>query len=273
MPRRVKKPLVKPELRRQWFRRFEEDGESAAQIAKSDEYDVRTVRKQIELSRQEREAREARSVVLRHALEEHYKDLLKFSENLLSALTTDSPVPLPQRHDPMWSALREHMPRSPIWKGIDRWEHLRTELTKLQEQGAARLLEEFESNTRLQLASGFDEPGVWLNNLRDAVGHRMRLLAGGGSPELFAFSTTATPEGWKVIHYGAWYCGTVPPEQEGEVKELITGLMNQAGNSPECISMEQKISELRKVESNMSQELTTIRLRRVVPGRCRYCPI
>ena len=33
MPKRVKKPAVRPEVRRQWFKRFEEDGESPPEIA------------------------------------------------------------------------------------------------------------------------------------------------------------------------------------------------------------------------------------------------
>ncbi len=51
---RIKKPAVRPELRREWLRRNETEGESPPEIAKQDGYDVRTVRKQIEIERQER---------------------------------------------------------------------------------------------------------------------------------------------------------------------------------------------------------------------------
>ena len=82
MAKRIKKPLVMPEKRREWYKRSEEEGESAPQIAKADKYDVRTVRKQIEIEKQEREIREARSVVLRSALENHYRDLCRYAEGL-----------------------------------------------------------------------------------------------------------------------------------------------------------------------------------------------
>ena len=89
MAKRIKKPLVRPEKQREWLRRHEIGGESPMEIAKSDKYDVRTVRKYIELERQERERREARSIVLRQALEEHYRDLCNFAQQLDSEASTD----------------------------------------------------------------------------------------------------------------------------------------------------------------------------------------
>ena len=87
MARRIKKGAVRPELCKQWLRRFEEDGESPPHIAEADGYDVRTVRKQIEKAMQEREMREARVMVLRDALEKHYKDLYTFAETLDSSIS------------------------------------------------------------------------------------------------------------------------------------------------------------------------------------------
>ena len=91
MKKRTRKPPVRPEVARKWLKRYEEDGESPPQIAQSDGFDVRTVRKQLELMRHEREVREARQVVLRKALESHYADLCSFAENLRAALSGDTP--------------------------------------------------------------------------------------------------------------------------------------------------------------------------------------
>ena len=111
MVKRIRKPAVKPEVRRQWLRRYEEEGESPPQIARADSYDVRTVRKQIGAERQERERRDARSVVLRHALEQHYADLYSFAQKLDLQLTMEGSTLDMMRGDRMWSALREHLPR------------------------------------------------------------------------------------------------------------------------------------------------------------------
>ena len=82
MKRRTKKDPVKPDKRHEWLRRNEQNGESPPQIAAADGFDVRTVRKQIQIAREEREAREARGAVLRNAVELHYKDLCGVAEDV-----------------------------------------------------------------------------------------------------------------------------------------------------------------------------------------------
>ena len=131
MTRRIKKPAVKPELRREWLQRHDEEGQSPPEIANADGYDVRTVRKQLEIERQERERREARSIVLRQALEKHYADLCCFVQKLDSHIVGEKGSPSTMRSDPMWSALEEHLPRSTIWKKLDRWEGVWAEIERL----------------------------------------------------------------------------------------------------------------------------------------------
>ena len=81
MAKRIRKPAIKPEQRLDWLRRYE-DGESPPKIAENDKVDVRTVRKHIEMAKQEREVKEARSMVLRNALELHYRDLCDCAKKL-----------------------------------------------------------------------------------------------------------------------------------------------------------------------------------------------
>ena len=274
MAKKVKKSALSPEIRRQWFRRFEEAGELPPQIAEADGYDVRTVRKHIELARQEREAREARSLVLRQALELHYKDLVEFAERLERALTMNSPDLLPpMRGNPMSSALREHIPRSPIWKGLDRWAYLRTELTRLKEGATTRLLQRLESGHTYQLASGSHEPGLCLAPIRTLIGNRLMDLAQGASPAPEQPTSSVSQDGLVLINYGGLHCAAVQPEQESNASELISNVMNECTDSPECKNMEQTMSELQTLRTKLGEELTTIRLRRLVPGRCRSCPI
>src|SRR3990172_13244490 len=103
-----KKPPVTPETYRGWLGRVER-GESARAIAEAEHYDLRTVRKNIERTRQEQEMKEARSAVLRQALERHYEDLIAFAGKLQQALGGQT-VPLPARSDRMWAALQKHLP-------------------------------------------------------------------------------------------------------------------------------------------------------------------
>ena len=82
MAKRVKKPPVKPEKRLEWLQRFEKDGETLTHIAETDKFDIRTVRKHVELARMERDVHQARTEVLRNALESHYSDLLGTVRNI-----------------------------------------------------------------------------------------------------------------------------------------------------------------------------------------------
>ena len=72
---------VNPELRQEWLRRYEKEGELPTQIAK-DGWDPRTVRKGIQQAREEREAQLIRREVLGRALTEHYHELIEHTQRL-----------------------------------------------------------------------------------------------------------------------------------------------------------------------------------------------
>ena len=124
MEKRIKKPPVTPEQAIDWLNRNDQ-GESAPEIAKKDEYDVRTVRSHLQQKRQERERNEARASVLRNALEDHYRDLCNYALKLDPTNPPATTIPaLPADDSIMESALRQHIPRSSIW-------NLRTRKDKL----------------------------------------------------------------------------------------------------------------------------------------------
>jgi len=274
MRKRIKKPAVKPEKRREWLKRSEEDGESPPQIARADGFDVRTVRKQIETARQERETREARSSVLRHALEQHYADLVALAQKVERALITPTSIPLAERGDRMWTALREHLPRSPMWKSLDRWEHLHTEIWRLEKEAERRLQSQVEASRSFRFRHG-DEPGLHLDGLSRAVVQRLTSIAEAPdqSLPLHSFTSEPTPDGQIRIVYGSFLSATVPPDKEDETKEFIAALISGVSQWPECENMRRVMSELARITSAISEELATIILRRVVTGRCKYCPI
>ena len=53
------------------------------------------------------------------------------------------------KDDPMWSAPREHMPRSPLWKKMDRWDHILEEITKLGDDVRKQLKQDTPTATTL----------------------------------------------------------------------------------------------------------------------------
>ena len=118
MARRIKKPPVLLEQRHDWLRRNEDFGETPPKIALKDGFDVRTVRTQLERARQERDQKQARISFVKDNLEKHHQDLCKLAENLLSQVTAERALSLDFSEDMYLEAMRQHLPRSPLWNKI-----------------------------------------------------------------------------------------------------------------------------------------------------------
>jgi len=72
------------------------------------------------LAQHEREVRETRLVVLRDALQVHYQDLIKFADRMDALVARGDPL-MTLQAERLYSALRQHLPRSPLWKSIEDW--------------------------------------------------------------------------------------------------------------------------------------------------------
>jgi uncharacterized protein (UPF0335 family) len=268
MAKRIKKPLVKPETRKLWLKRFEEDGESAPQIAKADGYDVRTVRKQIDLARQEREAREARFAVLRSALERHHADLVSFAQKLDADIVSAS-LPMGVRSERLWTALHEHLPRSPLWKLIDRMERLNDELASIDKRAEERMHSEVQKRSPLGFSSKPRDAGYNADGLRGAVVHHLSLEA----PWQGKFEVTSVKQQMSEVRYGVWPCAVVPTDQVEAIEKFVAGLIEEISRWPEYEDRKRVLADRRRVTEAIGEELATIILRRIVPGRCKYCPV
>lgn len=269
MPKRIKKALVTPAMRRDWLKRLEEDGLPASEIARSDHYDVRTVRKQIELMQQEREGRETRLLVLRQALERHYTDLVSFAEKLDLEMT-QSHLSAEVKNERMWSAMREHLPRSPLWKAFDRLEHLNEEVVEIKKSAEQRMRDSVEKGSSLKLVSKPVEPGLYDGALTAAVEYHLQTLP---PNTLLEFKNSFIKERLTEVYYDKWACAAVSPGQVPEVKEFLTSLMTGVNQWPEYENMQRTLSETTRIISTVREELATIIWRRVIPGHCKYCPV
>ena len=269
-----KKAAVGPETSRNWVRRLDE-GETPPQIAEADSFDVRTVRKYIAIAQEEREMREARSAVLRQALEMHYADLVGFAGKLEAGLRSPSFSPLRDRGDRLWRALKDHLPRSPLWRGLDRWEALQRERAKTEEQALRRLEEKLQDTSRCGLAGGAQSVEFDTDGLADLVLVRIREVAAPRNAPLQPYVVTieTTSDGFTRLECNARTCATVDGANDAVVKDLIQDLIAAVIEWPEVETLARTLAELERLTRTLSEELITITLRRVVPGRCRYCPL
>jgi hypothetical protein len=271
---RIKKPAVRPELRREWLRRHEEEGQSPPEIAKEYKYDVRTVRKQIEIERQERERREARSIVLRQALEKHYSDLCVFAQKLDSHITGETGSLSIIKDDPIWSALKEHMPRSTLWKNLSRWETLWEEVRRTESKLRGQLELLVRSRAPLKFPVPRGEEGLSLGIVDMLTAHFKFTVQGEvGLDKRTDFKIETTDQRMVLIDYGPFTIGGVPKQRVDEVKNLVLDLIHEVITREDHEEMRRLLTRLERVKHDLHDELLIVILRRVVPGRCQYCPL
>lgn len=274
MVKRMKKPPVRPEQLTDWLRRSEMEGESSPNIAKRDGYDVRTVRKHLDLARQERETREARSTVLRRALEQHYADLIAVVGRVDAQVSNPAGIPIVGQDERLWKALREHIPRAALWKLLGRWERLQQQRIQIHGDVVLAIEQEIEGTGNYKFAAIGDTFGLNRDGIAKLVTHRLTQVAKapGEPPEPDIIQSEDVGNDSVRIVCAAIQCATVPREEESQAKAFLRRLQVGIKNRPEAHEARRVHAELSKVTAALREELATILLRRVVPGRCKYCP-
>lgn len=274
---RTRKPPVKPEQRRDWLRRNEENGESPPEIAKGEAFDVRTVRKQIEMAKQEREGREARSLVLRNAMEQHYNDLRKYAEKLNLQIYGQDITPSSPDEEFMAAALHEHLPRSPIWDYLRKKENL--ENIEKEQLVNTRNMIEAAALTDQSLNSISGRIDGLLPGIIEALVFQAQQWSHGKKGITPQDHLQNEPAGKEFVNlrYGFAQLGRVDVEQAHEYQEIIREVLGKlefsVKESEQYRELDKTANELERLNRKLREELAVIRLRRIVPGRCKFCPL
>lgn len=279
MSPRQKKPPVKPERRQEWLER-NESGESPPNIASSDGFDARTVRKHIEIARQEKETKEARATVLRNALERHYADLCHYAERLIGSYpdrdNTEFGVsvrPPMAYENELEMALRQHIPRSPIWVLLSQQAKLQASKAEFTRQLSKKIEQDIASDPKL-MEKLFPEEDLVISSLVAALKSQVQLWAQGEPGFNVTNNLKAQPtEGGSVdLSLGPFGMGKVKQEHVELVREAIRDWTARIKEWDTFHDLERALRDLERVRKNLREEVAVIALRRVVPGRCRYCP-
>ena len=278
MAKRTRKPPVKPEVRRDWLRRNEESGESPPQIAAKDRFDVRTVRKQIDMAKQEREVREARSTVLRDALERHYEDLRQFAEKLNSEILGLWDVPSSPDDDLMEAALRQHLPRSPIWTYISKRQILQQRVDEEQQKLERAIEVLVKEDRRLTPLTDAGLKGIVPGVIAVLVAEAKQWSHGNiGHSLKDSLVMEPAGEGFVNPRFGFSHMGIMEVEHSERyvkiVHDVLKDLESRLRDWEDYRDLEKTIAEIGRLGGKLREELAVIRLRRIVPGRCKYCPL
>jgi hypothetical protein len=206
-------------------------------------------------------------------MEKHYVDLCSFTEKLKAQFQGDTPSALSVmfKDDPMWRALREHMPRSSLWKDIDRWAKLEEHFRLVLEQLKERIRSEAKTRTSLQFVSSPHEIGLVDGFIDALVSHLRSLSRGYTGLGVIEYSSRKTEEGiW--VHRGAFSIAIIPEDGVKNVEEVFDSLLEKAPRWREYSALLEPTQEFVRIQRDIKEELTKIILKRVVTGRCTYCP-
>lgn len=274
MVKRIKKPPVKPEQRYDWLKRYE-SGVSPPKIAEADSFDVRTVRRQIEKAKEEMEVKEARTTVLRSALERHYTDLCEFAEKVDSVIAGEGAISPELKYDRMGAALRQHVPRYPLWNYLVTWDNIQQELTVSKGDVKKRLEKELGSDARLNQMPNTDRSAV-VNGCTAALTFQIEQWSRGGPGINIIDNFRVKPakeKGVSNIEYGSFHMDNVHDNCIQTVKDVLADWESMVRDWEEYTAMEKLSTKLFRTKSKLLDELAVIILRRIVPGRCKYCPL
>ena len=277
MPK-AKKPSVIPDRRRDWLHRFEVEAESPPAIAKKDSYDVRTVRKQIELARQERDVREAKLMVLRDAMVNHYKDLCNLAGNINSEVEKNKPISEGLTTSLICSALQQHIPRSVLWKNIERWNTSHQKLGEINGEIHELLRKKILSEPRLNFMDIAGSEQIILNLIEFfsfQIDQRVKVGTGLDIEKYFHIEHKGGQLHAAMV--GAYNVGPINPEKEQEqasiLKHVLCDFDSDFTEWEKSQELQYTYNELKNLRKSIREELDVITLRRVVPGRCKYCPL
>jgi len=273
MPKRIKKPPVKPEKRLEWLHRVEKEGETLTHIAEADNFDIRTVRKHIELARLERDVQQARSEVLRAALEAHYRDLLETVRSIENNVSSESQVHL-EKGVPLMIGLRQHIPRSPLWENLRKWNRALTEIADLKAVIRDNLDREIKADGRLNdiVSQGANEV---VPEVVNALVHQAEDWARGGEGLKIDLniSIQKISEDMVIMRYGSLSFGKIKEKHVEAIKDVRIDFESRLKDRPEYLEMESLFNRLGRLKTSIWDTTTVISLRRIVPGRCKFCPL
>lgn len=264
---RGKKTEISSQLRRQWLEKSEA-GTSVFKISVEYERDPRTVKHHIERALREREAKEARVIVIRDALMRHHARLISYAERLYNNVNSAEPISAELLEDRMYHALKGHLPRSPLWNYLNRLNRLYGELDELKARLRTKLRKVIEKDAEMPTEESVRQ------GLLEAFLFQVTAWAKGHSginlQEYFKAHTAGS--GRSSVEYGNFNLGIVADSEVSRIREIIEAWEKRLVKLSEYHDAKEIFEQLHSLKIQTQEELAVIFERGIVPGSCKYCP-
>lgn len=264
---RRKKSEINSQLRREWLEKHEA-GQSIFKLSVEYQRDPRTVKHHVERALREKEAKEARVIVIRDALMNHHTKLISYSERLYNNVNSEEPVSPALLEDRMYYALKGHLPRSPLWNYLNRLNRLYGELDELKARLRTRLQEEIEKDTAMPA-----EESIRLGLLEAFLFQVIAWAKGhsGISPQEY-FKVHSIGNGNSSVEYGAFNLGIIADSEVSRIKKIIVDWEKRLIKRSEYYEAKNIFEQLNSLKIKTEEGLAVIFERGIVPGSCKYCP-
>jgi hypothetical protein len=212
-------------------------------------------------------------------MERQYDDQRRYVEYLDAQLSDHGRVPVPADAEFLEAALRQHLPRSPIWNYRVRLQELSRRQSEVTEAMKPTLTKAFRADARLRPVLAGDNLDWMDRGLVDILVHNALSLAQGGLGTNLAGSLEVQSgkrgrsELLVARHIVGEWNEAAAEEYRQTLVRVIEDLEAKLKASQAYSDLEKIAAETSRVRRKLKEELAVIRLRRIVPGHCKFCPL
>lgn len=271
MAGRKRRPAISPQERAAWLEQLD-SGRGVTAISRASSRDIRVVKRHLAVAQQERDVGRARQDLIRKRLEQHQEDLLAEAGRLRTILgvsTTRSLEPKEELKAKLHGAFREHVRLARLGRLLREYDTATVEyldcLASLQSKLGKK---ETEVVSSLPSAIAMNP---WLPPLMEGI---VGCAWHGRFTEHSYVAEKAEDKG--VIGYMPCWGGhhlTNAPVGKADIAKFEEAHLRLCEAAQSLVPELQPHSDrLKALAREIKDELDVFLLKRLVQGRCRYCP-
>jgi len=216
------------------------------------------------------------------ALIEHYHDLIDHAQSLDKVLAKETPKSISSDllNHPMHEALKEHLPNDRLWKNLSKWTELVAQYEKLYSELEKSIKAEFKG-----CGYGFrksrNDKGLEEKSLSYSIIKAISLLAqdpqNRGEGVRFRKVPGESPKqismGLYEVSRGDYLLASLPDEEVDKFKGDYFKVLDKMDESEKAHNLRAVVRDIGGLTPVIRKELALIIWRKIVPGRCKYCPV
>ena len=265
------RPPVPSSKGREWLKKME-SGITFGEIGKKEGYDPRTVKKHVMEAQCEREAHQARTLVLRNALDKHYQDLVDRAIQIEKSVLSGKEIDLEFTDPYMWKALKQHIPGNSFWANINDWNQFLKDIETLRQDAQAKIRAYFRKEAGS--VKVFSSEAVLEGTIAIYQRQFDQWSTGGrGLDIVTSFRTEQIDDRHSRLICGSSNIERVENDRIHEIEEAIIKYEAKVKRWEILTQVQDLYDKLQNdIKPKILDETAIIKFKRVIAGHCDYCP-